>query len=305
MRRQVICQQCGAVNATEAVVCAACGTRLEHPERRWYNRLRDSALFQRLRTAPIRAAKTLSRRIWTIVLVLAILLVMGVGVVCFGLFCSVGWEEFPEPGNLNEQESRMADAFVDAVVEGRGGVFPFTPASATVVARRLLTYDPEAEAARKKPSRRSAPRPVPKKQEPEPEPEPESPLPAGGLEEFAESARESFRNCRLNMGFVQAGDYRYILTVSSKIGDMLPWRIMATFTAAPDGDGEWHLSGCQLGSWTISAKSAYKLSHDIWREANPHEQLSAAIRRIKTCRMFSQQGVVQGGAFVVVLRPAR
>ncbi len=156
MRRQVICQQCGAVNATEAVVCAACGTRLEHPERRWYNRLRDSALFQRLRTAPIRAAKTLSRRIWTIVLVLAILLVMGVGVVCFGLFCSVGWEEFPEPGNLNEKESLVADAFVDAVVEGRGGVLTYTPASATMAARRHLNYGWEAAATPKKRLRRPA-----------------------------------------------------------------------------------------------------------------------------------------------------
>ena len=305
MRRQVICQQCGAVNATEAVVCAACGTRLEHPERLWYNRMRDSAWFQRLRNAPIRAARILSRRLGTIALVLAILLVLGVGVVGFGLFCSVGWEEFPEPGNLNEQESRMADAFVDAVVEGRGGSFSFTPASATVVARRLLNYDPEAEAARKKPFRRAASRPVPKKQESEPVVEPESPLPTGALDEFAENARESFRNCRLNMGFVQAGDYRYILTVSSRLGDKLPWRIMATFTAAPDGDGEWHFFSCQLGSWPISEKTAYKLSHDIWREANPQERLSMALRRIKTCRMISQQGIAQGGAFVVVLRPAR
>ena len=275
MRHQVICQQCGAVNATEAVVCAACGTKLEHPERRWFNRMRDSAGFQRLRTAPVRAAKVFTRRLWTVVIVLAILLVLGGGVLCFGLFGSVGWEEFPEPAGLTEEETRMADAFVDAVVEGRGGVFTFTPAAATMVARRLLNYDPEAEAARKKPFRRPA---RAKKQDPVAEPE--SPVPTGGLEEWAEDARESFRNCRLNMGFVQEGDYRYILTVSSKIGDMLPWRIMATFTAAPDGDGTWHLFGCRLGSWPIGAASAYKLARDIWREANPHEQLSRALRRI-------------------------
>jgi len=302
MRHQVICQQCGAVNATEAVVCAACGARLEHAERRWFNRLRDSALFNRLRTAPLRAARIFTRRLWTTVIVLAILLVLGGGILCFGLFGSVGWEEFPEPAALTEEESRMADAFVDAVVEGRGGTFRFTPASATIVARRLLNYDPEAEAARKKPFRRPA---RAKKQEPEPVAEPESPVPAGGLEELAEDARKSLRNCRLNMGFVQAGDYRYVLTISSRIGDTLPWRIMATFTAAPDGDGEWHLSGCRLGSWPIGSDSAYKLACDIWREANPQEQLSRAFRRIKTCRMISQQGVVRGGAFVVVLLPGR
>ena len=301
MRHQVICQQCGAVNATEAVVCAACGTRLEHPERQWFNRMRDSEGFQRLRTAPVRAAKTLTRRLWTVFVVLAILLVLVLGVVCFGLFGSVGWEEFPEPAGLSEEETRLADAFVDAVVEGRGGIFTFTPASATLVARRLLNYDPEAEAARKKPFRR----PRPKKQETNPAAESESPVPEGGLEEWAEDARKSIRNCRLSMGFIQAGDYRYILTVSSKIGDALPWRIMATFTAAPDGEGSWHLSGCRLGSWPIGAKSAYKLAHDIWREANPQEQLSRAFRRIETCRMIANQGVVRGGAFVVILRPGR
>ena len=128
MRHQVICQQCGAVNATEAVVCAACGTRLEHPERQWFNRMRDSEGFRRLRTAPVRAAKTLTRRLWTVFVVLAILLVLVLGVVCFGLFGSVGWEEFPEPAGLSEEETRLADAFVDAVVEGRGGIFTFTPA---------------------------------------------------------------------------------------------------------------------------------------------------------------------------------
>ena len=300
MRHQVICQQCGAVNATEAVVCAACGTKLEHPERRWYNRLRDSALFNRLRTAPVRGARILTRRLGTAVIVLAILLGLGGGILCFGLFGSVGWEEFPEPAALNEEESHMADAFVDAVVEGRGGTFSFTPAAATIVARRLLNYDPEEEAARKKPFRRPA---RTKKQGPVAGSE--AAAPADGLEEFAEDARKSIRNCRLSMGFVQSGDYRYILTISSRIGDMLPWRVMATFTAAPDGVGEWHLYGCRLGSWPVSAAFASDLARDIWREANPQEQLSKALDRIENCRMIAYQGVVRNGTFTVTLRAAK
>ncbi|MBQ4105966.1 MAG: hypothetical protein IJC73_00115 [Lentisphaeria bacterium] len=296
--QQVICQQCGAANTTEAVVCSACGVRLEHPERQWFNRMRNSAGFRRLRKAPIRGVKQFSRRVLTIGTVLLILLVLGGGVFLFGLFGSVGWEEFPEPGHLNEEEARIVDAFVASVVNGRGGAFRFTPGMATIAARRLLNYDPEKEKAL--PVRR-----VRKTKTAATAPEPESAIPEGGLEKWMAETRKSIRECRVNLGFVQAGDYRYILTVNSQIGDSLPWRIMATFTAAPDGEGDWHLDHCRVGSWPVSWERAYRMACKIWRQINPQEKLSLALAQIENCRMLAHQGKVSGGAFVVILRDRR
>ena len=86
--RQTICQECGAVNKAEAVVCSSCGVQLDHAEKRLFNRLKEQGFFSRIASAPFRLIRWILKKIKLVLSILAVSLVVGGGFILFLIFYS-------------------------------------------------------------------------------------------------------------------------------------------------------------------------------------------------------------------------
>ena len=94
--RQTICQECGAVNKAEAVVCSSCGVQLDHAEKRLFNRLKEQGFFSRIASAPFRLIRWILKKIKLVLSILAVSLVVGGGFILFLIFAPMGWPDYSD-----------------------------------------------------------------------------------------------------------------------------------------------------------------------------------------------------------------
>lgn len=270
--RETICRKCRASNKTNAVVCFSCGAKLDHDEQKILNRLQESGVFRRIATAPVRLVRWLIEKI-RIVAILS--LIFGLLIALFGvflLFAPVSWPETQNPG-LSEDAQKELKTRLETLAKPAGApiVLEWTPDMAAAAGNTLLNAPaPTRTKAAEKPAAAAPATP-----------------PASGAgkavekaEQVLEEAEKAFSGSKPVFSVIHQQDTRYLFTLSGKLYDRIPWRLVAEFEGDRAGNGKFEPIYFKFGNLRVSPARFMRLARWLCRSYNPHEQLTAAVERI-------------------------
>ena len=264
-----ICQKCGASNREDAVVCIQCGTKLAHPERRAWARLRASGVPQMFLMAPVRFGKWLFIKAKTLVLALLFLLVLGGLLLFFLLFVPFSWPDYPMPQPVPENDAELKNQLM--VLREKGGTIACDPERMRQLGN-ILIFGPA----------RGKPRPGAKKGE------------------AAPAAPDR------NKGYFSAlkeGDNHFIFVLYMRLYDKLPMRLAAKFEAARDQEGKLLLESCRVGNLPVSCPLLRRAAEKMLASWNPGQRFLTVIDRIEQGNMVLRSGARED-TLTLKVRPA-
>lgn len=268
--RETICRKCRASNKTNAVVCFSCGAKLDHDEQKMLNKLQESGVFRRIATAPIRLVRWLIEKI-KIVAILS--LIFGLLIALFGvflLFAPISWPE-TKNGGLAEDAQKELNAKLETLVKPAGTpiALEFTPDMAAAAGNTLLNAPPPADAkAAAKPAAAAPPAASGAEKAVE------------KAEQVLEEAEKAISGSKPVFSVMHQQDTRYVFTLSGKLYDRIPWRLVAEFEGDRAGNGKFETIHYKFGNLRVSQARFMRLARWLCRSFNPHEQLTAVLERI-------------------------
>ncbi len=253
--RQTICQECGAPNKAEAVVCSSCGVQLDHAENRLFNRLKEQGVFSRIASAPFRLVRWILKKIKLVLSVVAVVLVLGGGFILFLIFAPMGWPDYSDIPQSDATHKEAAKAL--AAMKRDENPVAFTPDSACVVANQLLFPPTKTAGGNAKANGKEAP-------------EPEKVNGRAAVEKY--------------------GDNRFEFALTGRIYGKVRWRLSAIFQGNREKEGNFEIERFRLGNLAIPQSLMRPLAIRILRTLNPEEELSAWLARVRGGRMQLRQG---------------
>ena len=249
--RQTICQECGAVNKAEAVVCSSCGVQLDHAEKRLFNRLKEQGFFSRIASAPFRLIRWTLKKIKLVLSILAVSLVVGGGFILFLIFAPMGWPDYSDIPQSDATHKEAAKAL--AAMKRDESPVAFTPESACVVANELLFPPTRTEKA-------------------------DDENVSGPEKMNGRAAVEKY------------DDNRFEFALTGRIYGKIRWRLSAVFQGNREKEGEFEIERFRLGNLAIPQSLMRPLAIRILRALNPEEELSSWLTRVRSGRMQLRQG---------------
>ena len=270
MSRQAICQKCGASSPAEAVVCTQCGVKLDHRERRLFNRMKADGTFARIAAWPGKVFRKIFRNVKTAVTVIGIFLIIIVTMLLMMLFLPIGWPEYQRCETpRNEEEQKAFYRKLSIVLSPAAGEVHLDPYSASMLANYLL-YKPDDLRKQMKRNRKvQIPQEVASVSE------------SSGNEKL-DMARDAILR-EMQSGYCNitfSNDNQFVAVFTGKFRGKMPWRILMKFEGIRAEEGRLSLRGFQIGNMPVPRFLALKLAEKLMKNCEPGELLTVVLRRI-------------------------
>lgn len=292
MNHQAICQKCGAANPGNAVVCTQCGVKLDHRERRLFNRMKADGTFARIAAWPGKMLRKIFRNVKVAVTVIGIFLIIIVTMLLMMLFLPIGWPEYQrcETPRNEEEQKRFAHA-IGTVVSPLPGEVYMDPYFASMLANHLIYKSGDLrESLRKKRAYQLPPAVA-------------SQSKSSGNEKLDDAHEALMREMQSGYCAVTFGnDNQFVMVFTGKFRGKMPWRILMKFEGIRAEDGRLSLRGFQIGNMPVPRSLAEGLAVKLMKNCAAGELLSFALNRIEGGTMRVSGNGQTNGDFTIRLK---
>ncbi|MBR4956587.1 MAG: zinc ribbon domain-containing protein [Lentisphaeria bacterium] len=248
---QTICQECGASNQANAIVCSKCGTKLAHRERSVGARMVKSGLLRSIVSAPGRLLKWTFKKLKAVLIALFFLAILGGGFLYFLLFVPLSWEDYPMPQPIQKDDKEIVNLM--HIMRKNGGIFQADPLLIRQLGNMLI-FNPDYGTYRRK---------------------------------NTDDQRTPDRDNGY-FSFIKLPHDQFGMVLFQKINGKLPFRVQAVFIAKREKNGLLELDQCRIGNLPVPTSILRMVAKKMLTQWNPDQQFLAAFDRISKGEMELQ-----------------